>query len=114
MAAGETCGLPKMGHDPGGVVRRAKERLMVDGWLQGYSTLFHNVQLRKHTPTPKWVSRLRLWILDLTTSHNQQPATRQDSDYSGLFRPGTGYKEKKAEFPRWGPPRTWYRILPPP
>jgi len=40
MAAGGTCGLPKMGHDPGGVVRRAKERLMIDRWLQGYSTLF--------------------------------------------------------------------------
>ena len=84
MAAGETCGLPKMGHNPGGVVRRAKERLMVDGWLQGYSTLFHNVQLRKHTPTPKRVSRL--WTLDLGLDHITQPATLLLKGYSGIFR----------------------------
>ena len=49
-----------MGHDPGRVVRRAKERLMVDGWLQGYSTLFQVIQLRKYTP-PERLPDFGLW-----------------------------------------------------
>jgi len=41
---------------------------------------------------------------------NQQSATKQDSGYYTLLQTDSGYKEKRAEFPLWGPPPTWHGL----